>query len=162
MKAALLIIDMQKDCYEKCKIKDEFDGAIDRINKAASLFRSKGLPVAVVQDEGVGGGPGHRGFEVVDTIKRAPTDIVIHKQYNNAFCKTALERLLKEQNVGFVVVSGYAAEYCVNFTLNGALECDFHASLLQNGVAGGSLEDIRRVQMLRPVVSLQALEFMLG
>ena len=161
MGVALLIIDMQLGCREDCRYQAEFDYAVDYINEAAQLFRKKGLPVIMVQDIEVSGGPGHDGFAVVPSINRDETDIVIHKEYNNAFWKTNLAEVLKEKGVDFVVVSGFAAEYCVLFTYNGAVEMGFGASLLQHGVAGVSADEIKRIQLLRPVISLQALEYFL-
>jgi nicotinamidase-related amidase len=64
--------------------------------------------------------------------------------------------------VRFVVVSGFAAEYCVLFTYNGAVERGFGVSLLQKGIAGDTEEGIRTIQLLRPVISLQALGYMLN
>lgn len=160
MSAALLIIDMQNGCREDCLCKSEFDSAIQYINEAAGLFRAKQLPVIIVQDVEVGGGPGSPGFEFVSTINRADTDIVVHKQFCNAFWKTRLEEILHEHNVEFVVISGFAAEYCVVFSYNGAVERGFKTSLLQHGVAGCEVEEIKRIQLLRPVISLQALEYL--
>ncbi len=158
MSVALLIIDMQVGCREDCRYQAEFDQAVEYINETARLFRAKGLPVVVVQDIEVSGGPGHDGFAVVPSINRSETDIVIHKEYNNAFWQTNLAEVLKDKGVDFIVVSGFAAEYCVLFTYNGAVEQGFGASLLQHGVAGVNADEIKRIQLLRPVISIQALE----
>jgi nicotinamidase-related amidase len=161
MDIALLIVDMQNGCREGCRCPEEFDGAVEYINEAASLFRSKGLPVVLVQDKSVGG-PGSKEFDVVAGIGRDKDDIVLHKEFRNSFWKTELEKILRDNGVKFVVVSGFSAEYCVLFTYNGAEERGFGVSLLQKGVAGSQPEDARRVQLLRPVVSLQALEYILN
>jgi nicotinamidase-related amidase len=164
MDIAFLIIDMQNGCREGsgCKEKEAFDEAVEHINEAARMFREKGAPVVIVQDREVGGGPGSREFEVVQAINRADTDVVVHKDFCNSFWRTELESILREKGIRFVVVSGFAAEYCVLFTYNGAVERGFGASLLQKGFAGATEEGIRAAQLLRPVVSLQALEYMLN
>ncbi len=161
MSVALLIIDMQVGCREDCRCPEDFDRAVEYINEAAGMFRGKGLPVVVVQDTEVDGGPGHDGFAVVPGIDRAESDIILHKEYSNAFWKTGLTEILREKGVSFVVVSGFAAEYCVLFTYNGAVEQGFGVSLLQHGVAGMDADEVKRIQLLRPVVSLQALEHFL-
>jgi nicotinamidase-related amidase len=161
MKAALLVIDMQNECYEECKCKDAFNESMETINAAARLFREKGLPVVMVQDTRVAQGPGSAGFNVVQGIVQDEKDISLYKGYRNAFWKTDLEGILREQGVGFVVVSGFAAEYCVLFTYNGAIERGFKVSILQNGVGAYGAEEIGRMQLLRPVVSLEALEALL-
>jgi len=162
MKVAFLIIDMQKGCYcELCKCQREFNEAVEYINEAARMFREKELPVVRVLDIGVGEGPGSEKFEFVDSIIANPNDIVIHKEYNNAFFKTKLDERLQELGVEFVVISGFAAEYCVLFSYNGAKEMEYGVSLLQNGIAGVEYEEVKKMQLLRPVVSLDALEYLL-
>ncbi len=161
MKCAFLIIDMQKGPREFCKCQREFDDAVAYINCTANLFREKGLPVIRVLDVGVGGGPGAEKFEFVDSINTNDDDIVIHKEYNNAFFKTDLNDKLKELGVEFVVISGFAAEYCVLFSYNGAIEMGYGVSLLQNGIAGVDYEEVKKMQLLRPVVSIEALDYLL-
>ena len=161
MKSALIIIDMQKGCREFCKCQREFDDSVEYINEAARLFREKGLPVVKVFDIEVGEGPDSKEFEFVDSIIEDEKDIIIHKEYNNAFFKTKLNESLKELDVDFVVISGFAAEYCVLFSYNGAVEMGYGVSLLQNGIAGVEYEEAKKMQLLRPVVSLEALEYFL-
>ena len=161
MKCAFLIIDMQKGCREFCKCQKEFDGTVEYINEAARIFREKDLPVVKVLDIGVGKGPGSSEFEFVDSIITHDNDIVIYKEYNNAFFKTKLNEKLQELGVEFVVISGFAAEYCVLFSYNGAKEMGYGVSLLQNGIAGVEYEEAKKMQLLRPVISLEALEYFL-
>lgn len=161
MKSAFLIIDMQKGCREFCKCQREFDEAVDYINEAASLFRKNGLPVVRVSDIEVGEGLDSKNFEFVDSIIINENDIVIHKEYNNAFFKTELHNKLQELGVEFVVISGFAAEYCVLFSYNGAKEMGYGVSLLQNGIAGVEYDEVKKMQLIRPVVSIDALEYFL-
>lgn len=161
MKAAFLIIDMQKGCREFCKCQREFDEAVDYINEAAKLFRENGLPVVKILDIEVGKGPGSKEFEFVDSITTDDDDIIIYKEYNNAFFKTELSDKLHELGVEFVVISGFAAEYCVLFSYNGAKEMGYGVSLLQKGIAGVEYEEVKKMQLLRPVVSIDALEYFL-
>lgn len=159
MKVAFLIIDMQKGCREFCRCKREFDDAVEYINEAARIFREKGLPVVRVLDVEVGEGPSSKEFEFVDSITTNENDIIIHKEYNNAFFKTELNNKLQELGVEFVVLSGFAAEYCVLFSYNGAKEMGYGVSLLQNGIAGVEYEEVKKMQIIRPVVSIDALEY---
>lgn len=161
MKSAFLIIDMQNGCREFCKCQKEFDGAVEYINETANLFRKNGLPVIKVLDVEVGNGPGTYEFEFIDSINTDENDIIVHKEYNNAFFKTELNDKLKELEVDFLVISGFAAEYCVLFSYNGAKEMGYGASLLQNGIAGVEYEEVKKIQLLRSVVSLDALEYLL-
>jgi nicotinamidase-related amidase len=159
MSAALLIIDMQNALREETRCKDEFGEAVEYINATAALFRKKGLPVVLVQDTEIAEGPGSAGFEVVPAIERGAADIVVHKEYSNAFWKTDLENILREKGVEFVVCSGFAAEHCVLFTYNGAVERGFKAAVLQRGIAGYDAGRIRDTQLVRPAISYQALKY---
>lgn len=161
MSIAFLVIDMQKEFYELEHCKETMTSTIDYINETAELFRKTGNPVVIIQDEEAGEGPGSKGYEFIDDIKIEPTDIKISKIFSNAFWKTDLEKILKEKGVKFVVISGFAAEYCVLFTLNGAEERGFGASLLQHGVAGLSKAHVDETHLIRATVSLETIFYML-
>ncbi|MCH4889047.1 cysteine hydrolase [Acidaminobacter sp. JC074] len=156
MNIALLIIDMQEEFFKQERLKDMMLGASEYINEAASFFRKAGCPVVIVQDA-----EATNGFDTIKEIEIAPTDIRLTKEFSNSFWKTDLENILKSRGIEFVVVSGFAAEYCVLFTLNGAEERGFGASLLQHGVAGLSKKAVEKTHLLRPTVSLETLYFML-
>lgn len=160
MKTAFLIVDMQKGCREETKCKAEFDQAIIYINEVSLFFRKKNLPVVFIQDLEIGE-PESEAFKCVDALIQTPSDIRIKKKFNNAFWETELDSLLKEQGVDSVVVSGFAAEHCVLFTYNGAIERGYQSFLLQNGIAGYEVEEIKRIQLLRAVISYNALEYFL-
>ncbi|WP_373897193.1 cysteine hydrolase family protein [Haloimpatiens sp. FM7315] len=163
MKVAFLIIDMQNGCRDLfCKCKREFDEAVDYINEASELFRSKGLPVIRILDKEVGDDICSKDFQFVDSIDVDDKDIIVYKEYTNAFFKTDLNEILKKLGVDFVVISGFAAEYCVLFSYNGAIENGYGVSLLQNGIAGISYDEVKKMQLIRPVISLEALEYFLN
>lgn len=162
-KIALLMIDVQKGVRQGLgpDMQRKFDEVIQYMNATSSLFRQVGLPVVVVQDLSLGD-PDSESFACVNELVIHQEDRVIHKTHNNAFWKTELEDVLKERDVDAVVLSGFAAEYCVLFSYNGAKERGFTASILQHGVAGVTLEGIRSIETLRPVVSYEALAYMVG
>ncbi|WP_170311505.1 cysteine hydrolase family protein [Vallitalea okinawensis] len=161
MSIALLIIDMQKEfkTIEHCK--RSINEALEYINEASDMFRKAKRPVIIIQDEETDDGPGSGGFELMEELVTNLTDHYITKTYSNAFWKTDLESLLHSLDIEFVVISGFAAEHCVLFSLNGALERGFGASVLQNGIAGFNEEIIKQTQLCRPVISLESLEYML-
>jgi len=153
---ALLIIDMQEAFYCEKQYKEMMKNATDYINEASAFFREAKCPVVIVQDE-----EATEGFDTIKEINVEASDIVISKQFSNAFWKTDLENILKSRGVEFVVISGFAAEYCVLFSLNGAEERGFGASLLQHGVAGLTREGVEKTHLIRPTISLETLYFML-
>lgn len=159
-KAAFLIVDMQKNCKEETPCKASFEKAVEYINEISQYFRSKKYPVVIIQDVEAGG-PETDGFKCVDELMVSDSDFFIQKSFSNAFWETELDAILKKEGVDCVVISGFAAEYCVLFTYNGAVERGYNAFLLQNGIAGFSDDEIRRIQFLRSVVSHDALEYFL-
>lgn len=160
MKVALLIVDMQRGCREITPCKLAFDNSIEYINEISQYFRKKNYPVVVVKDIEVGS-PGTIEFEFVDDLIISDKDIVIHKKHCNAFWETELDNILKAEGIDCIIVSGFAAEHCVLFTYNGARERGYAVFLLQNGIAGFDEDEIKRIQLLRPVVNYQALEYFL-
>lgn len=162
MSIAFLIIDMQKEFIENNKYRDFMESALEYINETSRIFREARLPVVIIQDEEAGEGPGSSGFELVDELIVEESDYHLTKFYSNAFCKTDLEKLLKNLDVDFVFVSGFAAEHCVLFSYNGARELGFGASILQNGVAGCEKEQIEKIQLLRSVTSIETIEYFIS
>lgn len=161
MKTAFLIIDMQNGCYEATEEKKIFLEAADYINDVSELYRKKGLPVIVIQDLEVGEGEGSQAFEVHESVNVEPTDIRVHKVFSNSFWETNLEEILKEHGVDFLVISGFAAEYCITFTYGGAQERGYNVALLQHGIAGMEKEAIRHTQRVRPAIANTVVDYML-
>lgn len=157
-KVALLIIDMQKNSKEDTACKKSFEKAVDYINEISVYFRKKNRPVIVIQDIEAGG-PETEGFKCVEELVVSDNDIFVNKAYSNAFWETELDAILKSKSVDGVIVSGFAAEHCVLFTYNGARERGYDTFLLQNGIAGYDDDEIKRIQLLRSVISYDALEY---
>ncbi len=162
MSIALLIIDMQKEFMDIEVCKPSIESSLEYINETAKMFRRASQPVIIIQDEEVGDGPGSKGFELLDELLVESSDLKCTKVFSNAFWQTDLEELLKSLKVEFLVISGFAAEHCVLFTYNGGLERGFNASILQHGIAGFNPLIIKETQSTRAVISIEALDFILG
>lgn len=157
-KPAFLIVDMQKNCQDSASSQASFSTALWYINTVGDLFRKRSLPVIIIQDL-EDGGPGTEGFDCVEELKIESRDFHIHKLFSNAFWQTELDSILKANDVDFVIIAGFAAEHCVLFTFNGARERGYKAVLLQNGIAGLDEDEVKRIQLLRPVINFRALEY---
>ncbi len=153
-KKALLILDMQKGCREATSCKALFDKVLSNINDISPTFREKQLPVVVIQHIEMGAlKDGY--FNNVDELIVSGSDYRIEKNFYNAFWKTDLEDMLKKEDVDTVIVSGFAAEFCMAATCNGALERGFNAYLLQDAVAGFSEEGVDQLLKWRPLLSAE-------
>jgi nicotinamidase-related amidase len=159
-KVALLLIDMQKNCKEATSCKASFEKAVEYINEISEYFRKKRHPVVIIQDIEIGG-PETEGFKCVEELVVSDNDFFVHKTYSNAFWETELDNILKNEGVDCIVISGFAVEHCVLFTYNGAIERGYNTFLLQNGLAGFDDDEIKRIQLLRSVISYEALEYFL-
>lgn len=85
------------------------------------MFRQRGLPIIGIQliKEEEHLVPGLDGFEIPETVNLLPSDIRIQKTHGNAFIKTDLQRILQENNINTLILTGYSAEYCVLSTYRG-------------------------------------------
>ncbi len=161
MRAAFLVIDVQK-AFIKHMGQDKLDLMLEYINEVSEMFRKAKCPVVMIQDLEAGDGPGSRGFELVDGLHVHSEDYRVEKAFSNSFWKTGLEEYLKKEEIEFLVISGFAAEYCVLFTYNGADERGFKPVILQNGVAGISEVGEQSLITHRNLISFVAIEHMLG
>ena len=160
-KTALLVLDMQKDCRAASSCKPNFDGALWRINDISQMFRKQNLPVVIIQHLEMGG-PRTEGFACVDELLISEKDYRVEKNFYNSFWRTELDEILKKEEVDCVVVCGFAAEYCVVATCNGAIERGYRTLLLQNGVTGFGEESVKQLQLSgRPYISVEALKYFL-
>jgi len=158
MKAALLVIDLQKAFVDDDN-RRSMERACEYINAAIPLFRKRGLPVIWIQhrDDGDGAAPGLPGFEFLDALKPEPGDARLVKTYGNSFHGTGLAELLAKRGLDTVVVSGYRAENCVLSTVRGAQDIDIDPIVLKGSIASGVSERVRFVEDISPLMSFGAL-----
>jgi len=163
MKAALLVIDMQKEFFKEDKSLESLKSAVEYINAAIELFREKHLPIVVIQHKSEEHNvvPGKPGFDVHESIKLEPQDLRVVKTYSNAFTKTGLAEKLRELGVDTVVVTGFCAEHCVLSTYRGAYEFDLTPIMLRGSLASRSEEHVRFVEEISETVSFGALKTLL-
>ncbi len=165
MKAALLVIDVQKAFFEISPATTQsLNDAMVFINAAIALFRDKGLPVICIQhmeeeDDLV---PGQEGFDLPEALNILPTDLHIHKTYGNAFNGTPLREELRKLGVDTVIVTGFCAEYCVLSTARGAEDLDLVPIVLRDSLASGVPENAKFVERISNLASFGVLKQMVG
>lgn len=159
MKAALLVIDMQNIFLQENMERFNVGAACEYINHVAGLMRENGQVVIHVQDVEDAGAVTGEQLDFIPEIHLDHRDIRLTKEKSNAFWGTKLEQILVEQEVGLVVISGFAVEHCVLFTYNGALERGFKAAMLQKGIISSHPEAITATYRDRHVVSYPVIDF---
>ena len=163
MKYALLIIDMQRGFLVDRTCSPDLHSVLEYINAAIELFNAANQPVFLIQDEDAKEESGPDSYELVDGLGegiRHPA--FISKKYSNAFWQTPLEEQLRTHGAQFLVLAGFAAEGCVNYTYNGAIERDFHAVILKNGITSYKSRYTRFVQEICNTLSYSTLRFLLS
>jgi nicotinamidase-related amidase len=146
---ALLVIDLQND-YLPYMAEGDKKTAMDTINRAIGLFREKHLPVIRIyhHDPERGPQPGTEGFEFPKSVAVTESDPRVIKHYQDAFAKTCLDSLLQGLGVNTVFLCGLSATGCVLGTYFGALDHDYLALMLKDGLISPKPE---QTEMIRDI-----------
>lgn len=162
MKPALLVIDVQNH-FVPYMAEENRRLAPLMINIGIGMFRAKGLPVFCIQhtDPFVGPPPDSEGFTFDPAIRIASGDTRVVKNFNNAFRKTPLERLLREAGCDTVFLCGLSATGCVLATYFGAKDLDFKAFLLRDALLDPNAANNTCIQNICDSVNLNVMMTML-
>lgn len=160
MKIGLLIVDMQSIFLQEQMEKLNVGRACEYINFVADLLRSNNHFVIHIQDiEGLEESNADL-FNIIPEIKVDQNDIRITKENSNAFWNTELAQILMNNDIGLVVVAGFAAEQCVLFTYNGAIERGNKTVILQNGIISTQSDVINLTYRDRNIISYPVIEYL--
>jgi nicotinamidase-related amidase len=156
MKFALLIIDLQKDCFKGNDLENRKDNIVAKVNQLVDDFRAKDLPVIWVRQEFKEDGSdmmlydidrgrrhfitGTEGVELIDGLNYVNSDLEIIKNRFSAFFKTDLDANLKELGVDTLVVAGVNTMTCVRTTSIDAYQRDYRVILATECVDGYDIE----------------------
>ena len=83
---------------------------------------------------GIGDGlvRGSRGAEIVAELSPAPADIVVVKTRFSGFWASRLDQVLKERNIGTLIMAGGTTTVCVESTVRDALFLEYNALVLSD------------------------------
>ncbi len=155
-KEALLIIDMLNDfVFEGAPLEvPETRKIIPNIKREIEKARAEKKPVIYICDAhkpndkefSKFGWPPHavkgtRGADVVDELKPQKKDIVIRKTTYSGFYKTGLEKALKRLKIDSLRLTGCVTHICIMFTASDAVLRDYKVTVVEDAVAGLSIED---------------------
>lgn len=135
MPTALLVIDVQQQLCEGEDAPWEIARVITTINGLAARARAAGTPVCFIQHEGRDGylEHGSPGWALDRRLEVAPADRMLRKTATDAFHRTELEAVLRQQGVTSLVICGIHTEYCVDTTTRRALALGFPVQLVADG-----------------------------
>jgi nicotinamidase-related amidase len=133
-KAALLVIDVQRGLFERSTPVYKCEQLLRNIIRLGKLAHKCGVPVVYVQHENLGIlRRGSSGWKLHPRLKPLRKDHLIHKKYGNAFQGTGLKEVLIAGEVGTVVITGLATQWCVRDTCLGARRLGYRVILAEDG-----------------------------
>lgn len=124
-KAALLIIDLQKEYFPLIREDMVMDSVISLIDKA----KKAGVPVIYIHNSETQSPE----LEFVDSIKPGKNDIVINKRRPDSFVSTDLKEVLDKLDIDVLVLTGIATNYCYGFTAKRALTEGYETVVVEDG-----------------------------
>ncbi|QDH20331.1 isochorismatase family cysteine hydrolase [Saccharibacillus brassicae] len=159
MKIAFLIIDMQIVHLEGVP-QSKIDKVCEYINHVSGVMRAAGHPIIHIQDiEGMTEET-EGSYRTIEEIVFESPDQALSKQYSNAFWQTKLEETLAQHGIERVILAGFAAEHCVQFTYNGAVERGLSPVLLQNGILSRHDDAVAAAYRDRNLISYPVVEWL--
>ncbi len=133
--AALLVVDVQQGLIDG--FEPDWRQALPAITLAVSRAHEKRAPVVFVQHCGTATThPLHRsqpGWGLHRDLDVRPDDLRVEKTWSDAFRETKLDGLLRDREVGSIVLVGAQTEYCVDATARRALSLGYDVQLVGDG-----------------------------
>src|SRR5690349_1483405 len=118
MRSALIIIDMQQALFAGPK--HDAAGTTARINRLAERVRAANSIVIWVQHCGPQGDafdPKEPGWQLLPELRPQTADQFVRKTSCDAFLDTDLASRLAAANIGRLIITGCATDYCVDTTI---------------------------------------------
>ena len=144
-KAALVLIDQQREYVDGALPLPGVQAAIAETAKVLDLARQNGAPVIHVVHHGRPGGglfnPDGPMSAIVSELTPRPGETVLPKSMPNAFTKTNLADLLKASGRTEIVVTGFMTHMCVSATVRSAVDHGYRVTLVANAAATRDLPD---------------------
>ena len=159
---ALLIIDVQRDLFEKSTPVYRGDLVLKNINALVDRAHAAGVPVFYVQHSTKTTLlEGSSGWQLHPALKPQKTDHFIRKHHGNAFEDTRLKGDLGVLHVSRVIVVGLVTDGCVQATCKGAHALDYDVTLVEdahstNSANGEQVIDKWNTKLSQGIVHLQA------
>ena len=163
IKPALLIVDVQNE-YLPSMSEEEKKYALNVINGCIWFFRKNNYPIIRIYHSDLRWGPqeGTVEFEYPKSIIINEHDTRIHKHYPSAFIKTDLDKILKVKNCNTLFLCGLSATYCVLATYYGALEHEYKAYIIKEGIMSHNPDYTNIIKDICESVSFESMMFWLN
>jgi len=146
VKQALILVDIQNDYFAGGKMPLV---GMDKASQNAGLllhkFRREQLPLVHIQH--ISNRPGatffladSEGAEIHESVAPQPAETVVQKHFPNSFRETNLLQILKNAEVGEVVVCGAMSHMCIDATTRAAFDYGLSCIVVADACATRNLE----------------------
>ena len=162
MQPALLVIDIQNEYLKYIPERDRETGLFI-INTLIEFFRVQNQPIYRIyhQSPEHGTEEGKEAFEFPGEIRIEESDPQVIKHYPNAFKKTGLDEMLRENGINTLFLCGLSAVGCVMATYWGALDLDYLPFMIREAVMSHSTELTGKALDITEALSPDTVGFML-
>jgi len=143
---ALIVIDLQRDYFPGGRFAlPGIELTVERACALIALFRAHGMPVVhvrhVEKDPAVGFLlDGTAGIEIDARVAPQGEDVLITKNYPNAFRDTTLARALHVLGAKELFFCGAMSNMCVDATVRAAFDMGYHCTVIEDACAASDLE----------------------
>ena len=143
---ALIVIDLQRDYFAEGKFPlPGIERTVERAAALVALFRVHRMPVIhvrhVEKDPAVGflleGTP---GIEIDPRVAPRDEDMLITKNYPNAFRDTTLAKILHVLGAKELFFCGAMSNLCVDATVRAAFDLGYRCTVVEDACAASDLE----------------------
>ena len=145
--SALLVIDVQQGLFRKSKPIYRAEPLLNTIGTLIERAHAAGLLVVYIQHASDKMLPfGSADWQLHPRLHPGEKDVIVHKQYGNAFEDTPLHTALARCGVGRVIVTGLVTHGCVKATCLGALKLGYAVVLAEDGHSSYSKDAARLIE----------------
>jgi nicotinamidase-related amidase len=160
-RAALIIIDAQREYAEGPVMVDGLDAAMKEIGRLRSWAKGARVPVIHVRHEGRSGAPlfgaGSMGADFLPGCVPAAGEVVVTKRLPNSFAQTDLQTVLKQAGRDHLVLAGFMTHMCVDTTARAALDLGYQTAIVAAATADRRLPDLHGVPIPSSLVARSSL-----
>ena len=146
--SALIMVDCQNTYREGIMQLTNVEPAIKEAQKLLQLARDLNIPIIHIQHDAGVGTPYDVNAEIgqiSDEVAPKNGEMVITKNYPNAFIATSLEAQLKALNIENLVIAGFMTHMCINSIARGAFNLGFKPTVVASACATRSLASAKGI-----------------
>jgi nicotinamidase-related amidase len=141
--SALIMIDCQNTYRQGIMQLTGVEAAILEAQKLLKLARQLNIPVIHIQHDAGEGTPYdvHAKIGAIsDEVAPENDEVVITKNYPNAFHNTCLNEVLKSQGINKIILAGFMTHMCVNSTAHGGFNLSYLPTVVASATATRALQ----------------------